>query len=59
VPFCLVLNGAISTMECNRPRGIKLKVRGCKLRGVHWYGPFKQNGIKQMGVKQGICVLEY
>ena len=43
-------------MECSQPKGIKLKVRGCKLRSVHWYGPFMQNGIKD-GCKVGhMCI---
>jgi hypothetical protein len=32
-------------------KGIKLEVRGCKLRnGVNWQGALKQKCIKQMGV---------
>jgi hypothetical protein len=24
-------------------------------RGVNWQGALKQKGVKQMGVKQGVC----
>jgi hypothetical protein len=41
-------------MEISQPEGVKLKMRGCKLRSsVNWQGV-----LKQKGPKQGLGMLE-
>jgi hypothetical protein len=45
-------------MEINQPKGVKPKMKQCKLKSrVTWQGALKQIGVKQTGVKQGLSVL--
>jgi hypothetical protein len=45
-------------MECSRPKGIKPKMRECKLRsGINWQEVLKHKGVKQMGIKEGLGIL--
>jgi len=37
--------------------GIKLKIRGQKLRGINWQEAIKEKGVKQTGVQQGLSAL--
>jgi len=42
----------VSVIEHSQPKGIKPKMRGCKLRSVNWQG-----ALKQKDEKQGLRVL--
>jgi len=42
-------------MQMNQPT----KMAECKLRsGINWHETLKQKGIKQMGIKEGLSVLQ-
>lgn len=43
-------------MEINQPKNVKPKTGERKVRCVNWYGALEEKGLKQMGVKQGLCV---
>jgi hypothetical protein len=48
-----------SVIECSQPKGIKLKIGGCKLRsGGYWQRALKQEGVKQARHKmRAMCLL--
>jgi hypothetical protein len=48
----------VSKIKCSQPKGVKLKMRRCKLRsGLYWYKAIKQKSIKQVGLKaESTCV---
>jgi hypothetical protein len=42
---------------CSQPKDITPKMGECKLRSdVNWQKALKQKGVKEMGIKQGLCV---
>ena len=46
-------------MQMNQPKGVKLKMTECKLRsGINWQEALKQKGIKQMGIKGGLSLMQ-
>jgi hypothetical protein len=51
-PYEMMEQGGVSTTECSRPKGVRVKRRGCKLRSVvYWQMCYKAKGIEKVGHK--------